>query len=51
MMSQIIQIFKDTEERLGDDEDSDDNGAQQASRPLLLEQYEAQIHSVIRSSL
>lgn len=46
----MIQIFKHTVERLGD-EDSDDDKAQQASGPLLLEQYEAQIHSVIRSSL
>jgi len=51
MMSQVIHIFKDTEERLGDDEDSDDDKGQQEARPLLLEQYEAQIHSVIRSSL
>tara|TARA_B110000285_G_C15077700_1_gene591696 strand:- start:1250 stop:1438 length:189 start_codon:yes stop_codon:yes gene_type:complete len=51
MMSQVINIFKDTEERLGDDDDSDDDKGQQEARPLLLEQYEAQIHSVIRSSL
>ena len=41
MMSQVIQMFKDTEERLGDDEDSDGDASQQVSRPLLLEQYEA----------
>ena len=51
MMSQVINIFKDTEERLGDDDDSDDDKGHQEARSLLLEQYEAQIHSVIRSSL
>ena len=61
MLSQVIEIFKDTVERLGDEdeEDSDENKQTNAkmgkqkppSGPLLLEQYEAQIHSVIRSSL
>ena len=51
MMSQVINIFKDTEERFGDDDDSNDDKGQQEVRLLLLEQYEAQIHSVIRSSL
>jgi len=59
MLSQVIEIFKDTVEKLGDEEDSDENdamnertgGKKAPSGPLLLEQYEAQIHSVIRSSL
>ena len=50
MMSRVIEIFKDTVERLGDD-DSDEDKPQKPAGPLLLEQYEAQIHSVIRSSL
>lgn len=51
MLSQVIEIFKDTVERIGD-EDSDEDAAKAAAKgPLLLEQYEAQIHSVIRSSL
>ena len=59
MLSQVIEIFKDTVEKLGDEEDSDENdqrneragNTKAPGGPLLLEQYEAQIHSVIRSSL
>lgn len=50
LLSQIIEIFKTTVENIGD-EDSDDDSKQVNKGPLLLEQYEAQIHSVIRSSL
>jgi len=51
MLSQVVEIFKDTVERIGD-ADSDEEAEKAAAKgPLLLEQYEAQIHSVIRSSL
>ena len=51
MLSQVVEIFKDTVETIGD-VDSDEDADQAAAKgPLLLEQYEAQFHSVIRSSL
>jgi hypothetical protein len=37
MMSQVIHIFKDTEERLGDDDNSDDDKGKREAGPLLLE--------------
>lgn len=42
-------MFKKTVEKIGDDDSDDDQAAMK--HPLLLEQYEAQIHSLIRSSL
>ena len=40
LLSQIINLFKNTIERLGDD-DSDEDVRKAAQGPLLLEQYEA----------
>ena len=51
MMSQVIEIFKNTHENDDEDSDEDTNNKKKNTGPLLLEQYEAQIHSIIRSSL
>lgn len=54
MMCQLVLVMQDCHEE-GDDDSSDDDSVarkrKKAAGPLLLEQYEAQIQSVIVSSL
>ena len=52
MLSTVIDTFKHTYEKLGDDDDEDDpESAPVKQGPLILEQYEALIHSCIRSCM
>lgn len=51
MLSQVISMFRYSVEKIGDEDSDDERKGSVAKGPLLLEIYEAQIHSVIRVGL
>jgi hypothetical protein len=52
LLSLVIDLFKNVVEKIGDDDsDEDTNHNNQQKGPLLLEVYEANIHSIIRVNL
>lgn len=48
----LVKLFSQTIEKIGDDDDNPSNKLKTfMNNPLLLEQYEAQIYSIIRQNL